>query len=60
MVPFCGSRGCGLRGALREIAKHKLGSLSALEQAVATALGALTANQAKAYFRHSGYDLQQL
>ena len=36
----------------------KARSLSALEQAVTTALGALTADQAKAYFRHSGYNLR--
>jgi transposase len=35
----------------------KARSLYALEQAVTTALGTLTADQAQAYFRHCGYDL---
>lgn len=36
----------------------KARSLLTLEQAVTVALGALTADQAKACFRHCGYDLR--
>ena len=36
----------------------KARSVSVLEQAVSTALRVLTADQAKAYFRHCGYNLQ--
>jgi transposase len=42
-----------LRGA-------KARSVSALEPAIASALSHLTADQATAYFRHSGYALQKL
>ena len=38
----------------------KARSLSALEQAITSALGALTADQAKACFHHCGYTLQKL
>jgi transposase len=38
----------------------KARSVSALEQAISSALGVLTSGQAKAYFRHCGYNLQKV
>jgi transposase len=38
----------------------KARSISALEQAITSALGALTADQAEACFQHCGYPLQKL
>jgi transposase len=51
-IEKCGAQ---LKQLLRAV---KARSVYTLQQAVTTALGALTAPQAKAYFRHCGYDLQ--